>query len=228
MKSSKSALVVTVLLLGVAATESSARADGGWWSRTMEYEVTITNVTRGEIFTPFLLYTHKADHVLFELGMPASEEIAGVGEAGAVGAVRDLVEGAGISFDTEMADGPTLPGTSRTFRITRRGLFDRLTLIAMLVPSNDAFVALRGVDLPLWGARTYYAPAYDAGSETNDESCEHVPGPPSVCAGEARSPDDDGEGYVHVHAGIFGGADVPAPLYDWKNPVAEITIRRVR
>ncbi|MCH6583458.1 MAG: hypothetical protein E2O37_00035 [Proteobacteria bacterium] len=71
-----------------------------------------------------------------------------------------------------------------------------------------------------------YSPAYDAGSETNDESCANIPGPPDGCTGAGVSPDDDGEGYVHIHAGIHGISDLIAADRDWRNPVARITIRR--
>jgi len=40
---------------------------------------------------------------------------------------------------------------------------------------------------------------------------------------------DDGEGYIHIHAGIHGagtGTLDPA-TYDWRNPVVEITITRI-
>jgi len=48
-------------------------------------------------------------------------------------------------------------------------------------------------------------------------------------------PGDEAEGYVHVHAGIYGIAPIEAeedPRLDpaennWNNPVAQITIRRV-
>jgi hypothetical protein len=42
---------------------------------------------------------------------------------------------------------------------------------------------------------------------------------------------EDGEGYIHVHAGIhgIGGMDGLDPAtFDWRNPVVEVTIERVR
>ena len=72
----------------------------------------------------------------------------------------------------------------------------------MLIPTNDAFVALNGVSLPRANRSTvvHMAVAYDAGSESNDEVCANIPGP--VCGGDGSS-DGDGEGYVHVHSGIL-------------------------
>ena len=71
---------------------------------------------------------------------------------------------------------------------------------------------------------TVFVPAYDAGTEINDESCDSIPGP--VCGGEGMS-GEDGEGFVSVHRGIHGVADLPAETYDWRNPVASISIRKM-
>ena len=74
------------------------------------------------------------------------------------------------------------------------------------------------------------SPAYDAGSEPNDELCAKIPGP--ACGGEGGSPDASGEGYVHIHihihAGIQGIGDLTSADYDWRNPTARIVIKRVK
>ena len=75
------------------------------------------------------------------------------------------------------------------------------------------------------GATVSRSPGYDAGSEPNDEDCDNIPGP--VCGGEGASPDEGGEGFVHIQAGIHGIADLDPAERDWRNPVAEVTIRRV-
>lgn len=222
------ALVAAALLLGAAVVPAPAEAGWAWGWGHAEYEVKITNVTPGQWFSPLVVYSHGKDHMLFELGMPASDEVAAIAEAGATDPLRMFLESMGAAFDIAIAGGLTPPGHTTTLTVRTRRHADRISLAAMMVPSNDAMVALRGADLPFIGSRTYYAVGYDAGSETNDESCETVPGPPFVCTGEALSPGDDGEGYVHVHAGISGIGDVDPAAHDWKNPVAEITITRVR
>ena len=115
------------------------------------------------------------------------------------------------------------PGHTVTIKVRAHGA-NRVSLAAMLVPTNDAFVALNSVRAPHKGSVTYTAVAYDAGSEPNDEMCVNIPGP---CGGEGLSMDVDGEGFVHVHAGIHGIADLKAADYDWRNPVARVTIKRV-
>ena len=67
-----------------------------------------------------------------------------------------------------------------------------------------------------------------------DELCANIPGP--TCGGIGRSLDDDNaEGYVHIHRGIHGSnpsgnfvSDLAADVFDWRNPVAKITITRIR
>jgi hypothetical protein len=98
----------------------------------------------------------------------------------------------------------------------------------MLIPTNDAFVALNGIEAPVGNKTlTLFAPAYDAGTEANDELCASIPGP--VCGGEGFNASRAGaEGFVHIHAGIQGIGDLSPAMYDWQNPVARITIRRVK
>ena len=99
---------------------------------------------------------------------------------------------------------------------------DLLTVIAMVIPTNDGFTAANAVPLPESGSTTLTTLIYDAGTETNDELCANIPGP--VCGGAALSPDDDGEGFVHVHSGIHGIADLAPENHDWRNPAAKIRI----
>ena len=94
-----------------------------------------------------------------------------------------------------------------------------------MIPTNDTFIALNGVNVP-WGYRriTKYVTAYDAGSELNDELCASLPGP--GCGGDPGPDSDNGEGYIYVSNGIRGVGDLDADLRDFNNPVARITIRR--
>ncbi len=70
-------------------------------------------------------------------------------------------------------------------------------------------------------------PGDDAGSEPNDESCANIPGP-QCNNGQGSSPTTSGEGFIHVHAGIDGVGDLTAADYDWRNPMASVTVRKVR
>lgn len=191
------------------------------------YDVTIVNLTRGQVFTPILVASHKPRVRLFDVGAAASPELAELAESGAVGPLSDLLDSLPAVKQVRNSGDVLPPGASVTVRIKTRGRFNTISAAAMLVPTNDAFVAIQGVRVPAGhGERVVYARAYDAGSETNDESCANIPGPPDICAGVGVSLDDKGEGYVHIHAGIHGIGDLIAADHDWRNPVARITIRR--
>ena len=199
------------------------------------YEVTITNITKASQFTPILAATHKRSISYFELGAPASPGLALMAEGGDVSVLAEELLSTGKVVDTansaDVLGSPPLlfAGQSVTLKLEGdRKRHARFSLAAMILPTNDSFVALNSVSLPRFGTRTYYALGYDAGSEPNDEYCANIPGP--LCDGEGASPDAQpgDEGFVHVANGIQGSGDVNPNTYDWRNPIAKIVIKRVR
>ena len=154
-----------------------------------------------------------------------------LGEDGNVAPLRARLD-ASPGVTATMAGNALLePGKSVTFQIQANPWRDRLSLAAMLIPSNDAFTALNAVALPDPGQpRSHAARAYDAGSEVNDELCGSIPGPFfAECGGSgggARA--GGGEGFVHVHRGMHGVGDFQSIARDWRNPVALIAVRRMR
>ena len=222
--------ITLAAVFGLASvTAAHADDDSGWGAA--RYEVKITNLTRGQQFTPILATSHKASVSLFQLGQPASSELATLAEEGntaplfaaldANPGVGSVVSGAGL----------TNPGATTTLMLHGRGGFSRLSVAAMLIPTNDAFFAVNGITLPRGSdVLTLTVPAYDAGSERNDELCASIPGPNFVeCGGSGGggAPSGGEEGYVHIHAGIHGIGNLIAAQRDWRNPVARITVRRL-
>ena len=95
----------------------------------------------------------------------------------------------------------------------------------MLGSTNDAFYGLDSEKLTFSTPTVLYVSAYDAGSERNTEDCDHVPGPP--CSAMGVRVTEGAEGFITVHNGIHGFADLPPVTHDWNNPVARITIERI-
>ena len=222
MRTTILSLTVTALFAGTALAGDDDSDDR---SRARTYEVTITNITPGEAFTPILAATHKSSISFFQLGEPASPELAELAESGSTASLADLLASVPDQvFDTAVSEGLLGPGEHVTLTIHSTRRFNRLSFAAMLIPTNDTFVALNSVRLPRFGSDSYTVPAYDADSEVNDELCASIPGPP--CFGEGTS-DDDGEGSVHISSGIHGIGDLAPALHDWRNPVAHVTVRRV-
>ena len=195
------------------------------------FEVTVTNLTRGQQFTPILVASHQEGVRLFVLGSPASSELATLAEEGNTAPLAALLLATPGVGDIATSAGLLDPGRSITISVDAGGGFDHLSVAAMLIPTNDGFFALNGVEGPSGHQTlTLYSPAYDAGSERNDELCASIPGPFfTECggAGGGGKP-GGGEGYVHIHAGIHGIGDLDPARRDWRNPVAQITIRRTR
>jgi hypothetical protein len=199
------------------------------------YQVKITNLTKGQILSPTVVVVHKpAMTLLFELGEPASPELAAVAEdADLSGLLSVLAMDPNVMEYTTTQD-PIMPGASTTVELTgsRFRSLTRISIVGMLVTTNDAFFAAHGVRVPvpysfLGGNRveTYLSPAYDAGSEFNSELCASIPGPP--CDNKFVRETEGAEGYVYIHPGIQGVGDLPADQFDWRNPVAKIEITAV-
>ena len=220
------AVIAGALLATVAAT---ANADY-YGRRASVYEVTITNITKGQVFSPPVLVTHNRRISLFQVGEPALDELAIVAEDGAGQPLVDLVSTLDDVSEAQSTSAPIPPGGSATYQISAQRGFNRLSVVSMMVNTNDALIAINTERLPrsrFYGA-TYYALGYDAGSEGNNEDCAFIPGPACPAgSGNARST-DDAEGYVHIHNGVHGIADLGPAAYDWRNPVARIEVRRIR
>jgi len=208
------------VLLTLTGAASTASADDG------SYVVTITNLTRGSVFTPALVVTHKKGLSVFTEGAAASDELAQLAEGGATQPLLDALTATGKVEDSGTS-GLIFPGTSVSVTVKMDDDAKRISFASMILPTNDGFIGANGIKGPGKGkTRVMYIKAMDAGSEMNDEFCLSIPGP--HCGGGEGYNAAGGEGYVHVHAGIHGEADLKASDYDWRNPVAKVSITRIK
>lgn len=218
------ALVALTWGLVTAASSSSTPS----FASTATYEVSITNLTRGQPLSPIFIATHLKDAgPLYTLGQPASAELAALAEdadtAGVMAAWNP--EANAMINETRLvtgAAGPIRPGETVTATFEVSGTVRYLTLASMLVSTNDAFIGANGVELY---DRRLTLVGYDAGSEANTEDCAYVPGPP--CGSHVHDDTNEPEGFVHVHAGIHGGSGLDPAQHDWRNPVAVMVIERI-
>ena len=218
MKQFSILLTASLMVLAYFLVGNTVFAD----QRGRRVEVTITNITRNQIFSPPVAISHTKGFQLFELGQPASSQLYPLAEDGETTPLTDHLDTLTSVHDHAVA-GPVMPGTSVTLHVTTRGHFRFISVAGMLVTTNDAFFAIRGVRVPFFGKKAVEAKAYDAGSEANSESCNFIPGPP--CGNPGVRDTTNAEGYVHIHAGLHGIGDLDASMVDWRNPVAEITVR---
>lgn len=205
--------------LGTALVAGPAMAqDAGPTS----YRVTITNLSPGLTFTPPLVAAHYSQVSLLALGEPAAAPLEALAEAGDTGPLSALVGTLATVGTPVTGSGPIAPGESLEVMIEAGEGFDVISVAGMLLPTNDGMYAVDGVSLPGVGeAVSALSPGFDAGTEANDELCASIPGPD--CGGEGISA-ASGEGFLHIHSGIHGTGDLAPAQYDWRNPVALITV----
>jgi len=221
-----SSAITLIVMCGILV---SAVADAK--DKTERYEVTITNITRGQIISPPIVISHNEDFQLFSLGHPAPPGLAELAEDGLTGPLSAYLDTLESVFQYNTAGGGIMPGASMTVEIETQKGFRLLSAAGMLVSSNDAFFAVRGLSARSKGDLSVDARAYDAGSELNSEQCEFVPGPTTTnpCPTDEVGHDPSTpEGYVYIHSGIHGVGDLDPAEFDWHNPVATIRVQKVK
>jgi len=152
-------------------------------------DIQITNLTHGQSFTPRLVIAHDDSVDTFEAGVEATRGLAWLAEAGVIEDSQNAAS-AGSNFQAELggavrpADGQAVnpdntwrrfggllpPGEIRTYANFNTMGFEFLSVLAMLIPTNDAFLGLDGIRIPTEpGTYSFNINAYDAGTELNDE-----------------------------------------------------------
>ena len=202
------------------------------------YEVTIINMAAGQLLSPPLVATHTQDLRVFAVGDAAREGIRVIAEEG-----RNTALAAELSDDPDIgavvaAETPVHrvggPGSSSmTLMVESRGAADRLSAAMMVGCTNDGFTGLSSVELSRsFVAVDYYAAAYDAGTEANDQLYAHIPdgcaalGPVPVAADgmNLRTANNDP---ITMHPGIVPNEGDLTAAYAWGEPIVKISVRRV-
>lgn len=201
-----------VLFVLVIALVTAGAAQAQW-------QVTVTNATANQIVSPPIVISHSTSADVFEAGQPALDEVAALAEdADAAGLLTLLGTLPGVT-DFAMAGDVLLPGESVTLSISAGA---RLSALGMLVTTNDTFFGLDSARV-VRGSGSFYAPAYDAGSEKNTQRCSHIPGPP--CGNPGSRVTNGAEGFVHISPGIVRRGSLSARANGWDNPVVKITVQ---
>lgn len=205
--------------------------------------IDIQNLTQGMYFTPLLVAAHTPDTSLFETGEAASVELQAMAEGGSLDGLVTIGESVNANAMANPAGGLLAPGATTTAMLTNDDGNSALSIVAMILPSNDGFVGLDNWTIPEdAGTYTVYLNAYDAGTEANDEirgsgapgmAGMPVPPPldPLLGTGGASVTTEESNQTVHIHRGnigdtdIAGGAsDVTSNVHRWLNPIAKVTI----
>lgn len=214
---------LTALLIVAVVTVPAVAAprDGG----ARRWLVTVDNLTPpgSQPLSPPLVVVHSPGTDLWSVGTIANHGVAAIAEDANNAPLEEVLPGvAGVTAVFTVPGGPIPPGASRSFEVETRGRSERLTLLSMLVNTNDAFTGLDSLRVRGQGT-VVETMAYDAGSERNNELAGFIPGP---CCNNPFVRDPEGA-LIRPHDGITGVADLDPAVYDWPEPAARITITRI-
>jgi hypothetical protein len=228
-------LISTALSLTLLAAASPALA--------RKVTVEITNLTNAIYYTPLLIVAHSRRYDVFEVGRSASASLQKMAEGGDIADLAGEARAAGAVVAEDPAGGILAPGKKAKVELDVERSQKRLSLVAMMLPTNDGFVGLDSIALPkIRGTQTVYLLGYDAGTEANDEVINGggAPGTPGIPAdpgglggsGGSGVTDSENNTKVHVHRNIIGDTDPGAGISDldsrahrWLNPVARVVIK---
>lgn len=201
-----------------------------------DLSIEIQNLTQGIYFTPLLVAAHTPEASLFELGESASTEIEAMAEMGSLDGLMTVTTSVNADVIGNPAEGLLGPSLSTTAMLTTDDSNTVLSIVGMILPSNDGFVGLDNWQIPSEaGTYTFYLNAYDAGTEANDEIRASMPVPPPLDpllgTGGAGVTSQETNASVHIHRGNLGDADSSGgssdmvnSIHRWLNPVAKVTV----
>ena len=232
-KFSTAAILSLTLLLGACSDddddeEMMVEPDPTPMPVNVSYEVSVTNLTYGQPMSPIGVALH-SEGQLWMVGESASAELEQMAEGGDNSALLAL----SVVNASASGDAPFGPGATQTVTVTIEDTTDsKLSLVSMLVNTNDAFTGLNAIDLASLAAGdswTGYAGVYDAGTEANSEMAGTIPGPIDGGTGFDAARDD--VDFVAMHPGVVSMDDglatsVLTQAHRFDNPAVYITITR--
>lgn len=140
------------------------------FSQAAQLDIEVQNLTQGIYFTPLLLLAHNPENSLFETGEAASTELQAMAEGGSIDGLMTVGETISANMQANPAGGLLGPGMSTSTTIMNDDGNTVLSIVGMMLPTNDGFVGLDNWNIPSEaGTYTVYLNAYDAGTEANDE-----------------------------------------------------------
>ena len=197
--------------------------------------VTLTNTSSSQPMTPPVVLLHNAPAAdngmrLFFPGQPAIDQLVAIAEDGNSGPMVELigylvdqgrVSASAVAFADPANPGPLLPGMSATVDLDLASEDQVMSIVSMVVCTNDGFSGADSHVLSSDTTETFLAPIYDAGSETNVLSLDYWVPP---CGSDANITDDE-NGSITLHPGQSGSEN---PVFDFAegSRFLEVTITR--
>ena len=196
------------------------------------YEIKITNITKSQIISPPVAASHYRSVAMFTPGQPVSDAFASMAEDGMNADLAAELEGVDEVYDVAASEEFLMPGASQTLTVKTNGYFNRISVVGMLVTTNDGFFALDSAEVFTFrfkrgGLSTsrHFGYVWDAGSEANSEDCATIPGPP--CGNGGVRDTEGAEGYAYPHPGLHGEGDLTLSGYGWDGAAVMIELKRI-
>lgn len=195
----------------------------------LEYRISATNLSNAQPLSPPGALLHDSSFSAWTVGAAASDALEQMAEGGDASGVLALQ----LNNPQYLDSNPLLPGASTSFTLSQdHNRQDYLTLVGMLVNTNDAFTGINGLDLgdmESGDSLTVYTQAYDAGTEANSELAGTIPGPADPGGEGYNANRDDWTSVVTHHGGVVGQQDthpgsVLTEAERFDGPVLRITI----
>jgi hypothetical protein len=204
-----------------------------------QFNITTTNLTNAQIMSPVAVIMHNSGYHNFIDGESASLAVETLAEGGDN---APLLEAAATAeqYIASGSAGPVLPsavGATLTLDVPADQLSDlRLSVMSMLIRTNDAFTGLNAIDISnmeVGSSRTFTAPTWDAGTELDDEVGVNMPG----AGGEGfNATRNDRIDLVRFHNGVVTSSspEFGLPTSDlveadrFLNPTSRIVVTRTR
>ncbi len=186
---------------------------------SLEFGITLENLTAGQPVTPPVVVVHDPNVDVFDYVSPT--ELDGIDDLSEAGVQGDLLAtlratpGVVRAYGLD-SGGPIGPGASHVEAALRGIEGADVTVVGMLACTNDAYIrvseSLNVVRGNLVATGPTAALVFDSGSEANDETAATVP----CLGGESAALSEGlGEGMRAPHAGITGGADLSVETHGW-------------
>lgn len=223
-------MLATGLLAG--CDDDDSHNDNGQRS----YTVKILNLTANQPLSPPAIILHQAGYKAFTDGEAASAGLEVLAEGGDNSSLLSEAQSSVAHLSSVSGTGPIGPGVTETYQIQAQNASAAyLSMVTMLVNTNDAFTAANSVNLSdLWLNQTHTlrVPVWDAGTEANTEAAGTIPGPAD--GGEGfNATRDDRHNFVSFHQGVVSADDglsssVLNESHRFDNPAAVISITRTQ
>ena len=108
-----------------------------------DYEITITNLTRAQVITPPVVFSHTVRFSVFRVGEQAKAVVAQLAESGNGAPLMSSLMTFPPVYDVVGATQLVLPGESLTLTVSTSESMNYITALGMLAQTNDGFFAIR-------------------------------------------------------------------------------------